>query len=89
MGVIQELASELDVGERTLRRAVAQGALRATRSGPRRLRLAPGSVSISEPIGCFFPSFASHYGPSMEFASLSSMARSREAMRMMALTSTS
>jgi excisionase family DNA binding protein len=42
MGVIQELASELDVEERTLRRAVAQGALRATRPGPRRLRLAPG-----------------------------------------------
>jgi excisionase family DNA binding protein len=42
MGVIQELASELDVEERTLRRAVAQGALRATRTGPRRLRLAPG-----------------------------------------------
>ena len=42
MGVIQELATELDVEERTLRRAVAQGALRATRSGPRRLRLAPG-----------------------------------------------
>jgi excisionase family DNA binding protein len=42
MGVIQELATELDVEERTLRRAVAQGALRATRPGPRRLRLAPG-----------------------------------------------
>lgn len=42
MGVIQELAIELDVEERTLRRAVAQGALRATRTGPRRLRLAPG-----------------------------------------------
>jgi predicted nucleotidyltransferase len=42
MGVIQELAIELDVEERTLRRAVAQGALRATRTGPRRLLLAPG-----------------------------------------------
>jgi predicted nucleotidyltransferase len=42
MGVIQELAGELDVEERTLRRAVAQGALRATRPGPRRLRLAAG-----------------------------------------------
>jgi predicted nucleotidyltransferase len=42
MGVIQELAGELDVEERTLRRAVAQGALRATRPGPRRLQLAPG-----------------------------------------------
>ena len=42
MGVIQDLATELDVEERTLRRAVAQGALRATRTGPRRLRLAPG-----------------------------------------------
>jgi predicted nucleotidyltransferase len=42
MGVIQELAAELDVEERTLRRAAAQGALRASRSGPRRLRLAPG-----------------------------------------------
>ena len=42
MGVIQELAADLDVEERTLRRAAAQGALRANRSGPRRLRLAPG-----------------------------------------------
>jgi predicted nucleotidyltransferase len=42
MGVIQELATDLDVEERTLRRAVSQGALRASRSGPRRLRLAPG-----------------------------------------------
>jgi predicted nucleotidyltransferase len=42
VGVIQELAAELDVEERTLRRAVAQGALRASRNGPRRLQLAPG-----------------------------------------------
>jgi predicted nucleotidyltransferase len=42
MGVLQELAVDLDVEERTLRRAVSQGTLRATRSGPRRLRLAPG-----------------------------------------------
>jgi hypothetical protein len=40
--VIQELAANLDVEERTLRRAVAQGALRTSRSGPRRLQLAPG-----------------------------------------------
>lgn len=42
MGVIQELAVDLDVEERTLRRAASQGALRASRLGPRRLRLAPG-----------------------------------------------
>lgn len=42
VGVIQELAADLDAEERTLRRAVAQGALRASRSGPRRLQLAPG-----------------------------------------------
>jgi len=42
VGVIQELAADLDAQERTLRRAAAQGALRATRSGPRRLRLAAG-----------------------------------------------
>jgi hypothetical protein len=35
MGVIQELATDLDVQERTLRRAASQGALRASRSGPR------------------------------------------------------
>ncbi len=44
------------------------------------------SVSIYEPIGCFFPSFAGHSGPSMGFVWLCSTARSREAMRMMALT---
>jgi predicted nucleotidyltransferase len=42
MGALQELAVDLDVEERTLRRAVSQGTLRATRNGPRRLRLAPG-----------------------------------------------
>jgi predicted nucleotidyltransferase len=40
MGALQELAADLDVEERTLRRAVTQGTLRASRSGPRRLRLA-------------------------------------------------
>jgi predicted nucleotidyltransferase len=42
MGALQELAVDLDVEERTLRRAVSQGTLRATRSGPRRLQLASG-----------------------------------------------
>lgn len=42
MGTIQELAVDLGVEERTLRRAAAQGALRASRSGPRRLQLDPG-----------------------------------------------
>lgn len=42
MGVIQDLAADLEVEERTLRRAVSQGTLRASRPGPRRLRLAPG-----------------------------------------------
>jgi predicted nucleotidyltransferase len=42
MGALQELAGELDAQERTLRRAAAQGTLRATRSGPRRLALEPG-----------------------------------------------
>jgi predicted nucleotidyltransferase len=42
MGVIQELAADLEVEERTLRRAMSQGALRAGRLGPRRLWLAPG-----------------------------------------------
>jgi predicted nucleotidyltransferase len=42
MGALQELAADLDIEERTLRRAVSRGALRASRSGPRRLRLAPG-----------------------------------------------
>ncbi len=42
MGTIQELATDLHVQERTLRRAAAQGALHASRLGPRRLRLADG-----------------------------------------------
>jgi len=42
MGPIQELACDLGVDERTLRRAAAQGVLRSHRPGPRRLRLAPG-----------------------------------------------
>jgi predicted nucleotidyltransferase len=42
MGALQELAADLDAEERTLRRAASQGTLRATRSGPRRLRLASG-----------------------------------------------
>jgi len=39
MGVLQELAVNLGAQERTLRRAVAQGTVRADRTGPRRLRL--------------------------------------------------
>jgi predicted nucleotidyltransferase len=39
---VQELAVELGAEERTLRRAVMQGTLRAERPGPRRLRLAAG-----------------------------------------------
>lgn len=42
MGALQELAADLGVEERTLRRAATQGSLRATRNGPRRLRLASG-----------------------------------------------
>lgn len=42
MGAIQELAVDLHAQERTLRRAAAQGALRSSRIGPRRLRLADG-----------------------------------------------
>lgn len=42
VGPIQELAVDLGVEERTLRRAVSQGALRGRRPRPRRLRLAPG-----------------------------------------------
>ncbi len=41
MGAIQELAAELAVEERTLRRAVSQGTLRANRNGSRDLQLAP------------------------------------------------
>lgn len=42
MGAVQELAADLGVEERTLRRAVAQGTIRCRRSGPRRLRLVAG-----------------------------------------------
>jgi predicted nucleotidyltransferase len=42
MGALQELATELGAQERTLRRAVAQGTLRADRTGPRRLALQDG-----------------------------------------------
>lgn len=42
MGPIQELARDLGAEERTLRRAVSQGTLRARRLGPRRLRLEAG-----------------------------------------------
>lgn len=42
MGPIQELANDLGVEERTLRRASAQGTLHARRTRPRRLLLAPG-----------------------------------------------
>lgn len=42
MGPIQALARDLGADERTLRRAVSQGTLRARRPGPRRLRLSPG-----------------------------------------------
>ncbi|MGH2854838.1 MAG: nucleotidyltransferase family protein [Solirubrobacteraceae bacterium] len=42
MSAIQELAADLAVEERTLRRAAAQGTLRASLSGARRLQLAPG-----------------------------------------------
>ena len=45
MGTIQELATDLGVEERTLRRAASQGTLRGRRTGPRRLRLAPGERS--------------------------------------------
>lgn len=42
MGVLQELAADLGAQERTLRRAVAQGTLHASRIGPRRLALGDG-----------------------------------------------
>lgn len=44
MGAIQELARDLGAEERTLRRAVSQGTLRAQRLGKRRLRLIPGET---------------------------------------------
>lgn len=42
MASLQELAVDLGAQERTLRRAVAQGTLRANRIGPRRLALEDG-----------------------------------------------
>ncbi|HEX6753528.1 MAG TPA: nucleotidyltransferase domain-containing protein [Solirubrobacterales bacterium] len=48
MGAIQELAVELGAEERTLRRAVSQGALRCSRAGPRRLRLEVGEREYLE-----------------------------------------
>jgi predicted nucleotidyltransferase len=42
MSNLTVLARELGVDERTLRRAAAQGTLRAKRVSPRKLRLAPG-----------------------------------------------
>lgn len=56
MGVIQELAADLEVQERTLRRAMSQGALRASRPGPRRLWLAPGE---REYLRAYWPLLAS------------------------------
>lgn len=44
MGAIQGLAAGLDAEERTLRRAVVQGAIHGSRTGPRRLRLVPGEA---------------------------------------------
>lgn len=41
MGPIQQLARDLGIEERTLRRAAGQGTLHARRSSPRRIRLAP------------------------------------------------
>jgi len=42
MGPLQQLAADLNADERTLRRAVAQGAVRCRRPGPRRIKLPPG-----------------------------------------------
>jgi predicted nucleotidyltransferase len=42
VGPIQRLAADLSIEERSLRRAVAQGTIHGRRSGPRKLRLAPG-----------------------------------------------
>lgn len=44
MGTIQQLATELNADERTLRRAVAQGTVRCHRPGPRRIKLSPEEV---------------------------------------------
>ena len=42
MSSLTDLATEIGVDERTLRRAAAQGTLRAERLSPRKLLLAPG-----------------------------------------------
>jgi predicted nucleotidyltransferase len=44
MSQLTDLAEEFGVDERTLRRAAAQGTLRAERLSPRRLMLAPGEA---------------------------------------------
>lgn len=44
MGAVGQLAAELDAPERTLRRAVADGTVRARRLSARRLRFADGEV---------------------------------------------
>jgi predicted nucleotidyltransferase len=45
MSELAELAANIGVDERTLRRAAGQGTLRAERLSPRRLRLAPGEAA--------------------------------------------
>jgi predicted nucleotidyltransferase len=45
MGSLDLLASELEVHERTLRRAVDEGAIRGIRVSPRRLKLSPAEES--------------------------------------------
>lgn len=42
MSAIDDLAAELGASPRTLRRAIAEGTIRAERPGPRRARLSPG-----------------------------------------------
>lgn len=44
MGAVSQMAAELDAPERTLRRAVADGTVRARRLSARRLRLADGEA---------------------------------------------
>jgi predicted nucleotidyltransferase len=44
MGQLQEIARDIGTDERTLRRAVQVGTVRATRPGPRRLALADGEL---------------------------------------------
>lgn len=45
MGELQKLASLIGANDRTLRRAVAAGAVRCSRPGPRRLRVDSGELS--------------------------------------------